>query len=51
MLEYRYGFSEGWFRLSETSYMQTDTDWMCLNRLYVNSVGSILHSQESWKGS
>ena len=26
-----YGFSVGRFRLSETSNMQTDTDWMYLN--------------------
>ena len=43
--------SVGQFRLSETSYMQTDTDWMCLNCLYVNLVGSPLLSQEPWKGS
>ena len=30
MLEYNYGFSVGRFQLSETSYMQTDTDWMYL---------------------
>ena len=31
MLEYHYEFSVGQFRLSETSYMKTDTDWMYLN--------------------
>ena len=51
MLEYCYGFSVGRFRLSETSYMQTDTDWMSLNCLYVYIVGSPLFSQEPWKGS
>ena len=50
MLEYRYGFSVGQFRLSETSYMQTDTDWMRLNCLYVYLVGPPLLSQEPWKG-
>ena len=49
MLEYRSGFSVGRFWLSETSYMQTD--WMCLNCLYVNVVGSPLLSQEIWEGS
>ena len=33
MLEYRYGFLEGQFQLTETCYMPTDTDWMCLNCL------------------
>ena len=39
------------FRLSETFYMQTDTDWMCLNCLYINLVGSPLLSPEPWIGS
>ena len=51
MLEYRYGFLVWQFRLSETSYMQTDTDWMCLNYLYLNLVGSPPLSQEPWKGA
>ena len=51
MLEYRYGCIVGRFRVSETFYMQTDTDWMCSNCLYVNLVGSPLLSQEPWKES
>ena len=51
MLAYRYGFLVAQFWLSETSYMLTDTDWMCLNCLYVNLVGSPLPSQERRKGS
>ena len=50
MLEYHYGFSVGRFRLSETSYMQTDTDWMYLNCYYVYLVSSPLLSQKPWKG-
>ena len=49
--EYRYGFLEGQFRLSETSYMQFDTDWMCLDCIYVNLVSSPVLSQEPRKGS
>ena len=51
VLAHRYAFSIGRFRLSEISYMQTDTDWMCLHCLYVNLVGSPLPSQEPWKES
>ena len=31
MTECHCGFSEGQFQLSETSYMQIDKDWICLN--------------------
>ena len=46
MLEYRFGFSVRRFRLRETFYLQTDTDWVCLNYLYMYLVGSPLLSQE-----
>ena len=48
MLEYRYEFLVGQFPLSETTYMQTDTGWMCLNCLYVALVCPLLY-QEPWK--
>ena len=37
--------------MSETSCMQIDNYWMCLNCLCVNLVGSPQFSQEPWEGS
>ena len=41
MLEYRYGFEEGQVQLSETSYIQTDTDSINQSNFYSVNIPGI----------
>ena len=50
MTEYQCGlFEEEQFQLSEISYMQTDSDWIYLNYLWVNTDGSLRISRKPSK--